>query len=73
MAPRPKTATLAPGSTAVVLRTAPMPVVTPQPSMQTVVRSAALSILARAISGTTVNSAKVLRGVRVLLGVRIRG
>lgn len=32
MAPRPNTATVAPGSTLAVLSTAPMPVVTPQPS-----------------------------------------
>jgi hypothetical protein len=31
MPPRPKTTTLAPGSTLAVLMTAPMPVVTPQP------------------------------------------
>ena len=59
MPPRPKTATLLPGSTLAVLRTAPMPVVTPQPSRHTFSSGASLGIFARAISGTTVYSEKV--------------
>ena len=46
-----------------------MPVVTPQPSIQTVARSAALSILATAISGTTVYSAKVEQPMKWCTGV----
>ena len=57
--PRPKTATLDPGSTFAVCSTAPMPVVTPQPSRQTVSSGASLRIFARAISGTTVWVANV--------------
>ncbi len=48
-----------PASTLAVLSTAPMPVVTPQPSRQTLSSGAAGLILARAISGTTVYSEKV--------------
>ncbi len=59
MPPRPNTATVEPGSTLAVLSTAPMPVVMPQPSRQTLSSGAALLILARAISGTTVYSEKV--------------
>ena len=57
--PNPKTATVLPGSTLAVLSTAPMPVVTPQPSRQTFSSGASLLILATAISGTTVYSQKV--------------
>ena len=57
--PRPKTATLAPGCTLAVFSTAPMPVVTPQPSRQTFSSGASVRIFASAISGTTVYSAKV--------------
>ncbi len=46
MPPRPKTATVAPGSTLAVLSTAPMPVVTPQPSRQTFSSGASLRIFA---------------------------
>ena len=54
-----KMATLAPSSTLAVLSTAPMPVVTPQPSRQTLSSGASLSIFASEISGTTVYSEKV--------------
>ncbi|MNV92123.1 hypothetical protein D3C71_1866770 [compost metagenome] len=59
MPPRPKIATVAPSSTLAVLSTAPMPVVTPQPSRQTLSSGASLGILAREISGSTVYSEKV--------------
>ncbi len=59
MPPRPNTATVEPASTLAVLSTAPMPVVTPQPSKQTLSSGAAGLILASAISGTTVYSEKV--------------
>ena len=59
MPPRPKTATVAPGCTFAVFSTAPMPVVMPQPSRQTFSSGASARILASAISGTTVYSAKV--------------
>ncbi|MNH24572.1 hypothetical protein D3C79_845160 [compost metagenome] len=59
MPPRPKIATLAPSSTLAVLITAPMPVVTPQPSRQTFSSGASLGILAREISGSTVYSENV--------------
>jgi len=59
MPPSPKMATVAPGSTLAVFITAPMPVVTPQPSRQTFSSGAALLILASAISGSTVYSEKV--------------
>jgi hypothetical protein len=42
-----------------VLSTAPMPVVTPQPSRQTFSSGASLGILATEISGSTVYSEKV--------------
>ncbi len=45
--------------TLAVLSTAPMPVVTPQPSRQTFSRGASLAILATEISGSTVYSEKV--------------
>ncbi len=59
MPPSPKTATQAPGSTFAVCTTAPIPVVTPQPSSHTLSSGASLRILASAISGTTVQWAKV--------------
>ncbi len=59
MPPRPNTATVEPGSTLAVFSTAPMPVVTPQPSRHTLSKGAAGLILASAISGTTVYSEKV--------------
>ncbi|MNQ54907.1 hypothetical protein D3C85_689860 [compost metagenome] len=57
--PRPKMATVEPAVTLAVLSTAPMPVVTPQPSRQTFSSGASLGILAREISGSTVYSEKV--------------
>ncbi|MNR26668.1 hypothetical protein D3C85_1438980 [compost metagenome] len=57
--PKPNIATVDPSSTLAVLRTAPIPVVTPQPSKQTCSRGAALGILANEISGTTVYSENV--------------
>ncbi len=60
MPPRPNTATLSPAFTFAVLCTAPMPVVTPQPSRQTFSCGAAGLIFASEISGTTVYSLKVL-------------
>ena len=59
MPPRPKIATVAPSSTLAVLSTAPMPVVTPQPSRHTFSSGASLGIFASEISGTTVYSEKV--------------
>ena len=59
MPPRPNTATVAPASTLAVLSTAPMPVVTPQPSRQTFSSGASFWILATEISGSTVYSEKV--------------
>jgi len=52
-------ATVAPGSTFAVFNTAPIPVVTPQPSRQTLSSGASLRTFASAISGTTVALAKV--------------
>ena len=52
-------ATVAPGSTLAVLITAPIPVVTPQPSRQTFSSGASWAILASEISGSTVYSEKV--------------
>ena len=46
-------------STLAVLSTAPMPVVTPQPSRQTLSSGASLRIFASEISGSTVYSEKV--------------
>ena len=60
MPPRPNTATVEPGSTLAVFSTAPMPVVTPQPSRQILSSGASLLTLARDTSGTTVYSEKVL-------------
>ena len=57
--PRPKIATVDPGSTFAVLSTAPMPVVTPHPSRHTLSSGASGRIFASAISGTTVAFAKV--------------
>ncbi len=48
MPPRPKTATLAPGVTLAVFSTAPIPVVTPQPSRHTRSSGASLRIFASA-------------------------
>ena len=59
MPPRPKMATVAPSSTLAVFSTAPIPVVTPQPSRQTFSSGASLGIFAREISGSTVYSEKV--------------
>ena len=59
MAPRPKTATVAPGSTLAVFITAPMPVVTPQPSRQILSSGASLETTASDTSGSTVYSLKV--------------
>ncbi|MND08753.1 hypothetical protein D3C83_316010 [compost metagenome] len=61
MPPRPNTATVLPGCTLAVLITAPMPVVTPQPSRQTFSSGAALLITAVDTSATTVYSLKVLQ------------
>jgi hypothetical protein len=52
-------ATVEPGSTFAVFRTAPIPVVTPHPSRQTLSRGASFLTFARAISGTTVALANV--------------
>ena len=52
-------ATLSPACTFAVLMTAPMPVVTPQPSRQISCKSASGWILARLTSATTVYSEKV--------------
>ena len=60
MPPSPKTATVDPGVTLAVLSTAPTPVVTPQPSRQTLSSGAAGLIFATAISGSTVYSENVL-------------
>lgn len=57
--PRPNTATELPGSTLAVLRTAPIPVVTPHPSRQTFSSGASGLMRATAISGSTVYSEKV--------------
>ena len=59
MPPRPNTATVEPGSTLAVLSTAPMPVVMPQPSRQTLSSGAALFTLAVEISAMTEYSEKV--------------
>ncbi|MNN69330.1 hypothetical protein D3C81_1851130 [compost metagenome] len=57
--PRPNTATLSPSCTLAVLCTAPMPVVTPQPSRQTCSGFASGLIFASDTSATTVYSLKV--------------
>ena len=59
MPPRPNTATVAPGSTLAVFSTAPIPVVMPQPSRQTLSRGAAGFTLAAEISAITEYSEKV--------------
>ncbi len=59
MPPRPKMATVAPASTFAVFITAPIPVVTPQPSRQTSSSGASGLTLASDISGSTVYSEKV--------------
>ena len=61
MPPSPNTATLEPGVTFAVFKTAPMPVVIPQPSRQTLSSGAAGLIFASAISGSTVCSENVLQ------------
>ncbi len=50
---------MSPGCTLAVFITAPMPVVTPQPSRHTSSSGASLLIFASEISGTTVYSEKV--------------
>ena len=60
MPPRPKTATVLPGSTFAVFLTAPIPVVTPHPSRQTFSSGASFRMTAVLISGSTVNSLNVL-------------
>ena len=59
MPPMPKMATVSPSLTLAVFNTAPMPVVTPQPSRQTSSSGASLLTLASEISGSTVYSEKV--------------
>jgi len=59
MPPRPNTATLSPSATLAVLCTAPMPVVTPQPSRHTCSGLACGLTLASDTSATTVYSEKV--------------
>ena len=59
MPPMPKIATDEPSSTLAVFMTAPMPVVTPQPSRQTSSSGASGLTLASDISGSTVYSEKV--------------
>jgi hypothetical protein len=56
--PAPKTATDAPSSTRAVFRTAPTPVITPQPTRQALSSGASGRIFTHAVSGTTVCSAK---------------
>ena len=57
--PRPKMPTVEPASTLAVFSTAPIPVVTPQASRQTLSSGALGSILATEISGSTVYSLNV--------------
>ena len=57
--PKPNIATVSPGFTLAVLVTAPMPVVTPQPSKQISSSDASLFTLASEISGNTVYSENV--------------
>src|SRR4051812_50132786 len=57
--PAPKTAQVLPGATAAVLIAAPRPVERPQAKRQACSKGASGSILASAISGITVYSAKV--------------
>ena len=57
--PRPMTATLAPGGTSAVLRTAPTPVVTQQPISAATAGSTPSGIGMAASTGTTVASAMV--------------
>ena len=59
MPPKPNTATVSPACTLAALVTAPIPVVTPQPSRHTFSSGASFGILANEISATTVCSAKV--------------
>ena len=59
IAPSPNTATVEPSSTLAVLNTAPIPVVMPQPSRQTLSSGASLLTLASDTSGTTVYSENV--------------
>ena len=67
-APSPKTATVVPGSTLVLLKTAPQPVATPQPSRHILSRSAPGLILAALISAITAYSAKVLQPMKWKIG-----
>ena len=60
MPPSPNTATEEPGRTLAVFSTAPMPVVMPQPSRQTLSSGARAFTFATAISGSTVYSENVL-------------
>src|SRR5207249_10175640 len=60
MPPSPNAATEEPGRTLAVFSTAPMPVVMPQPSRQTLSSGARAFTFATAISGSTVYSEKVL-------------
>ena len=57
--PNPKIATVSPSCTFAVLSTAPIPVVTPQPSRQTSSSGAFLLTFAKDISGKTVYSENV--------------
>ena len=59
MPPKPKIATVSPRFTLAVFITAPMPVVTPQPSKHTSFKSASGWIFANDTSATTVYSEKV--------------
>merc|ERR1711970_1305821 len=63
-APSPNTATLVPGSTLVLLNTAPHPVATPHPSRHILSRSAPGLIFAADISAITAYSAKVLHPMK---------
>ena len=59
MPPRPKIATVSPSCTFAVFSTAPIPVVTPQPSKHTSSSGADLFTFANEISGNTVYSENV--------------
>ncbi len=56
--PQPMTTTVAPGGTAAVLRTAPTPVATAQPTRHSTSRGASLRTLMAPAAGTTACSAK---------------
>ncbi len=55
--PAPKTTTLLPGVTCAVLKTAPTPVITAQPSSAHLSRGASAGSLTAALAGTTTSSA----------------